>query len=405
MEADKPDTIYLEQRDAIQAFVVGACYGYDSVINGASLAMPAFTLYFGDTAADAMTGLAQAFGSFMIGFAMDKIGRKWSVVAMAVVSVAGATVQFVATTRGVLLCGRMRISTSWSSEISPAPLRGPIQSALVLFQMAMQMTGLGVIRAPSRDIQPRSFRIAFAIQWPLAAILVAMFAFVPESPLMHVIRHENSGNQIEAGNYTDCFKGTNLKRTLTVVFVLGGLNICGAQLLVQNIYFLLIAGLLFVRILDIGIGGMGLGRFFTVASWDVMEKLGCRLIFLSGPFLSGILLLVVGGLYYALGLGPIWAVAIILNFLIAWGVLSFMSVGWVIGAELSSYKLRAKTQTRFIYAGLCIIYLVMAYFVVPESSGLSIAELDWMYENKVPSQKFQAMKEEARSALVEYAAK
>lgn len=104
--------------------------------------MPAFTLYFGETAADgsqflpsiwtslwsAMTGLAQAFGSFMIGFAMDKIGRKWSVVAMAVVSVAGATVQFVATTRGVLLCGRMlngyaigallAISTSWSSEVS-----------------------------------------------------------------------------------------------------------------------------------------------------------------------------------------------------------------------------------------------------------------------------------------------
>lgn len=254
---------------------------------------------------------------------------------------------------------------------------------------------------------------------------------------MHVIRHENSGNHIEAGSYIDCFKGTNLKRTLTVIFVLGGLNICGAQLLVQNIYFLLIAGLPFVHILDIGIGGMGLGLFFTVASWSAMEKLGRRLIFLSGPFLSGILLLVVGGLYYAPGLGPIWAVAIILNFLIAWGVLSFMSVGWAISAELSSYKLRAKTQslavisnaffawffsfitpymynvdsgnlgarTGFIYAGLCTIYLVMAYFVVPESSGLSIAELDWMYENKVSSRKFQAMKEDARSALVEYAAK
>ncbi|KAH6998897.1 hypothetical protein BKA56DRAFT_665430 [Ilyonectria sp. MPI-CAGE-AT-0026] len=229
---------------------------------------------------------------------------------------------------------------------------------------------------------------------------------------MHVIRHENSGHQIEAGNYIDCFKGTNLKRILTFVFVLGCLNICGAQLLVQNIYFLLIAGL-------------------------PLEELSRRLIFLSGPLLSGILLLVVGGLYYAPGLGPIWAVAIILNFLIAWGVLSFMSVGWAIGAQLSSYKLRVKTQSLavissaffawffsfitpymynvdsgnlgarigYIYAGLCTIYLVMAYFVVPESSGLSIAELDWMYENQVPSRMFQAMKEEARSVWVEYAAK
>ncbi|KAH8738152.1 hypothetical protein BGZ61DRAFT_471500 [Ilyonectria robusta] len=256
-----------------------------------------------------------------------------------------------------------------------------------------------------------------------------MFAFVPESPvylinqgrldqakkslhtlhgkynfidarsahLMHVIRHENSGNQIGAGNYIDCFKETNLRRTLTVVFVLGGLNIYGAQLLVQNIYFLLIAGLPFVHILDIGIGGMGLGLFFTVASRDGEARPPSHLP--VWPLLIRNFLLVVGGLYYAPGLGPIWAVAIILNFLIAWGVLSFMSVGWATGAELSSHKLRAKTQslavissayfawffsfitpfrysvdsgnlgarTGFIFTGLCTIYVVMAYFVVPEA--------------------------------------
>jgi MFS family permease len=111
-------------------------------MNGATLSMPAFIMYFGDTAADgelylpsmwtslcsAMTGLAQVFGSFSVGIVMDKIGRKRPVVGMADVSVAGAAIQYIAKAKGTLLAGRMlngfaigallAISTSWSSEVS-----------------------------------------------------------------------------------------------------------------------------------------------------------------------------------------------------------------------------------------------------------------------------------------------
>lgn len=107
---------------------------------------------------------------------------------------------------------------------------------------------------------------------------------------------------------------------------------------------------------------MGLGLLFIVVSWNAMEKLGRHLIFLSGPFLSGILLLVVSGLYYAPGLGPIWAITILPNFFIAWGVLSFMSVGWAIGAELSS-KLRAKTQSLAAISGAFFAWLFS--FITP----------------------------------------
>jgi SP family general alpha glucoside:H+ symporter-like MFS transporter len=46
--------------------------------------------------------------------------------------------------------------------------------------MAMEMTGLGVIRALVPNIKPEAFRIAFAIQWHLAVGLVVLFMFVPE---------------------------------------------------------------------------------------------------------------------------------------------------------------------------------------------------------------------------------
>lgn len=168
-----------------------------------------------------MTGLAQALGGFGIGFVMDRLGRKWTVVGLAIFSVAGVAVQFAANSRGTLLAGKMlnglaigalfAVATAWASEvsldlslhqsymhtsscvtenlqltrrcihqISSARLRGIIQSSLILFQTCMQMLGLGIIRALIADMRPRAFKTAFAIQWPLAAVLVLVFPFVPE---------------------------------------------------------------------------------------------------------------------------------------------------------------------------------------------------------------------------------
>jgi hypothetical protein len=71
------------------AFFVGAVYGYDSVANGATIAMPAFLIYFGEATPDghfflpsiwtslwtAMSGLAQVIGGFCIVFVIDSFGR------------------------------------------------------------------------------------------------------------------------------------------------------------------------------------------------------------------------------------------------------------------------------------------------------------------------------------------
>jgi hypothetical protein len=221
---------------------------------------------------------------------------------------------------------------------------------------------------------------------------------------------------------------------LTVIFILAGLNICVAQFLTQNIYFLTTVGLPITHTLEVGIGGMALALVFVVASWTTIEKLGRRVLFLLGPSVHAILLFIVGGLYYAPGTGPMWAVAVILNFLIAWGTVSFISTGWAIGAELSSYRLRGKTQslavmynaffawlfsfvtpyiynvdsgnlgarTGFVYAGLASVYFLAAFYFVPESSVLTIAQLDWMFENQVPAREFQSRKAEALTATALY---
>lgn len=354
---------------SVAAFLAGGVFGYDSVINGASISMPAFLLYFGEHTVTgslfvpsiwasmwtAMSYLLQAIGGFGIGFVSDSIGRKWACVGAACISVAGVGVQFAATSRGMLLGGKMinglaigcifASATSWASEISPVRLRGPIQSGIVLFMVLMQAVGLVTIRVYIENISPYAFRTVFALQWiwPIAAGLT--FTFMPESPTFLIQRGNftaakrslsrlyGSKNHIDArlailckqvaqeraqaethsnAGYLELFRGINFKRTFTVfwLFLAAGLN--GASLLSQNTYFLIIAGLPAVHAFDVGIGGFALAIIAIVFSWFYMEKFGRRSIWLAGVAVNTVTMAIIGGLYYSSSTGSIWAVAILM---------------------------------------------------------------------------------------------
>ncbi|KAH7066948.1 general substrate transporter [Paraphoma chrysanthemicola] len=463
---------------SIAAFFAGGVFGYDSVINGASISMPAFMLYFGAMTPDhqlyvpsiwaslwtAMSYLLQAIGGFGIGFVSDRIGRKWSCVLACCVSIVGVGIQYAATSRGVLLGGKMvnglaigcilASATSWASEISPVRLRGPIQSAIVMSTVLMQAIGLVTIRVYVPNIHEHAFRIVFAVQWAWPAITLVLFALMPESPSWLLMKGKDvaarkvlsrlygSNNNIDArfallrkqveherkemlqngaGGYLELFKGANLKRTFTVFWLFLGAGLNGASLLSQNIYFLIIAGLPAIHAFDVGIGGFGLAILTIVASWFCMEKIGRRLIWLTGVTVNILVMAIIGALYYAHNHSSLWAIAILMNVLIAWQILTMTSTAWVICAEVSSYRLRIKTQavgvisnaavtwfftfivpymyntdagnlgarTAFIFMGTSIMLLVGSWYLVPDLSGFTTAEVDWLYEQRIAPRNFQ----------------
>lgn len=95
-------------------------FGYDLVVNGASISMPAFLIYFGDMGPSgpylpsvwtalwtAMTNLAQCVGGFAIGYITDRYGRKWPTVVAGALTMAGTSMQYCSTSRGLLLGGKM----------------------------------------------------------------------------------------------------------------------------------------------------------------------------------------------------------------------------------------------------------------------------------------------------------
>lgn len=107
--------------------------------------------------------------------------------------------------------------------------------------------------------------------------------------------------------------------------------------------------------------------------------------------------------------------------LIAWQLLTMTSIGWVITAEVSSYRLRAKTQsigvisnaattwlftftvpymynadsgnlgarTGFVFMGTSVLLLIGSWSLVPDLQGFTTDEVDWLYTQKIPVRLFQ----------------
>jgi MFS family permease len=95
-------------------------YGFDMIINGASISMPSFLLYFGEMGPTgpylpsiwtslwtAMASLTQAVGSIAIGTISDKYGRKWPSCCASILTMVGTAVQFTAHSREALMGGKM----------------------------------------------------------------------------------------------------------------------------------------------------------------------------------------------------------------------------------------------------------------------------------------------------------
>jgi hypothetical protein len=96
-------------------------------------------------------------------------------------------------------------------------------------------------------------------------------------------------------------------------------------------------------------------------------------------------------------------------------------MGWPIAAELSSYRLRAKTisigvifqtlstwltlftvpymynvdsgdlgaRTGFVFVGTTVLLLVAGYFMVPDTTGLTAEQIDHAYDQRVPPRQFR----------------
>lgn len=226
----------------------------------------------------------------------------------------------------------------------------------------------------------------------------------------------------EGTSYLDCFRGVNRRRTEIACGAWMAQVWCGIWFGGNVVYFLQQAGFDAEQSFNFGLGMGGVALAGTLCSWFILLHVGRRTLYLVG--LSGmfIILLAVGFMGIpepvpALG----WASGSLMLVYVLIFDLTIGPVGYCVVAEIASTRLRIKTvvlarnayniasiianflnppilnptawnlrgKGGFIWCGFCLCVLVWAYFRLPEPKGLSPAELDMLFEQRVGARKFR----------------
>ncbi|KAK5053225.1 hypothetical protein LTR84_002199 [Exophiala bonariae] len=292
------------------------------------------------------------------------------------------------------------------------------------------------------------YLLAMRIIWVPVGLMIVFWAFVPESPWFHA-RHGNKEKAMKAmkqlyggvdgydfeeeygiiertiaherdvlaetPSVVHVFKGLNLKRTLTVMVLAVTQQLCGLAIIsTYSTYFFSLAGLD-----DPFLGSVILSccNLLAVLLWaGSVDKLGRRTIINTCQTATCGILFIVGGLHWSgattgnASAGT--ALLVICCFWTFFFTIIAMSY-YVFSAELPSALLRVKTgpvtfftnsvmgiatcyatppmllaldlKTGFVYGAFSVPICVILWLYLPETKGRSAAEIDELYERKIPA--------------------
>jgi SP family general alpha glucoside:H+ symporter-like MFS transporter len=213
-----------------------------------------------------------------------------------------------------------------------------------------------------------------------------------------------------------------LRRTEIVVLTWCAQSLCGSNLVGYSTVFYISAGLAQAASFDMTMIQYAVGAIGTVFSWVLMSRAGRRTLYVYGLLCLFCLLLVVGFTSLAPNNSSRdWAIGSMLL------VITFVydsTVGPVcysLVAEMPSGRLRAKSiviarniynvvgivtgiltnyqltttawnwgaKSAFFWAGSCFCLFAWTFFRLPEPKGRTYAELDVLFEQRVPARKFK----------------
>ncbi|KIW13391.1 hypothetical protein PV08_08579 [Exophiala spinifera] len=245
---------------------------------------------------------------------------------------------------------------------------------------------------------------------------------VEDSLAMMIHTNELELHQTAGTSFLDCFKGVNLRRTELTVMTWALQQTCGSGMMGWGTYFLLQVGLSSQSAYNLSIGQNAMGFVGTIVSGFLMPHIGRRTLYLVGQIGMLIILLTIGGLGVpGISSSTGWATGALLLVLTFVYDITVGPVCYSLVAELPSTRLRIKTvvlarnvynilgiavgtlqphfmnptswnwqgKTAFFLASTCFLGLIWTYFRLPEPKGLTYADLDILFENKVSARNFR----------------
>ncbi|KAF7557172.1 hypothetical protein G7Z17_g953 [Cylindrodendrum hubeiense] len=248
--------------------------------------------------------------------------------------------------------------------------------------------------------------------------------FTPDETISMMIHTNEMEKEAQAGtSYTDLFKGVSLRRTEIVCVTWMIQTLCGSTFMGYSTYFYQQAGMDVENSFSMSLGQFAIGAVGTVFSWFLMGKFGRRTLYLYGQLAMCIFLLAIGCTAFA-GRENVAAQWTIGSLLLVYTFTYDCTVGPVcysLVAELTSTRLRTKSvvlarnmynivgimtniitprmlnpsawnwgaKSGFFWAGSCLCCALWTYFRLPEPKGRTYAELDILFEERVPARKFK----------------
>lgn len=418
---------------------------------------------------------ALACGNILGGFINAKIGRRMSIVVLAVVAIIGIILQVSIESFWGVIAGRivngismgieMNVIPIYSAELAPPAIRGFVVNLYQWWQIVGNIISAGCMYGTSRNLTDQwSYKTIMVVQVVIPTFLLTGLLVLPESPrwllregrvdeARKALQYLRKGlpetediveaelQVLEAAveeqkqlhgtvSFLDCFKGTDLRRTLIAVFVqcLQSGQGNGFMTTYYNTF-----------LTQIGINNSQ--KWFIVSnllqlvgitfSFYIPDIFGRRVVLFAGSFFLALLMYIVAGvastgmdsdgtLSHSAAQGCI--AAIILWYFFnggCWG-----SCTWITSSEVPSNRLREKTlaiatfcgnsvgiviqyvnpyvqnqeyanlgsKVGFIFGSVSVLSMVWVFFFLPELKGRSLEELDEMFEQKVPTLKISSYK-------------
>lgn len=344
------------------------------------------------------------------------------------------------------------LGPAYISEILPVCLRGIGLSCNNLSQVLGSLIGILILRGTQARSDKWSYKVPFITEYALPIMFTVGGFLAPETPwfLMKKGRHEEAkkslqrigyGDDIENtlahiqetllfeaettanATYLDCFRGTNLRRTIICATAYSGQFLCGINLSASYCtYFFELAGLSTSRAFDMSVGLFALGVLGNLLSWPLLTIWGRRAAYIWTCSFTSILMYILGflGLASDSNKGAMYAKSVVLLLFNLVYNIGLGPVVYVLIAEIPNTTIRGKTlglacftphifsisitaglpyamspieanwgaKTGFLFAGLGTLVALWAIFHLPETKGRTFEELDVLFANKVPARNF-----------------
>lgn len=299
---------------------------------------------------------------------------------------AAITVETISTTNAVFFAGKfiagfavggfITVSMTYIGEVAPLALRGTLTAAAAIaftigpFIVSLVVKGTGTLNSRW------AYRSVFVAQYAVSGLGLLVFPFLPESPWW-LLDHDKKDKaarslerlgysdieiekrlaliettlqevrkETEGASYLECFRKSNLRRTMISVAPMSIQALCGVYFVAAySTYYQQLAGYSTDMSFKLGIIQQVMSMLGNICSWFLIDRVGRRNLTLYGMVTLTIILTVTGGLAVAATPGAIkGTVALLLIYCFIYNV-TIGATAYALLTEVATARLRAKTAS------------------------------------------------------------